>query len=356
VNQWKTILGVVNLGVNDDFFELGGHSLNAVSLMAAIKKDKGIHVPLASLIQNSTVRKFAQYLDKETGFDQWNCLVPIRPEGSMTPLFLIHGAGLNVLLYQSLIKHISLNRPIFAFQASGLDGNKQMKDTLEDMAKEYVSELQKVQPTGPYLLLGFSLGGFIAFEMSHILSSKGYEVKLTGMIDAVAYLANFSNSWFERTFVRLWSACAKPFYNIWIYLKEPKGNRSHFLHHKMKSIKLKLVYYLTKLGVENTGNLRNDIGQFSFMSNKVLVHFNEALQHYKLKPANFHIDLFAAGKPTFYIFDRENYGWSKFALKGLTKHSMPGEHSSLFAAPNDKRFAEILEERLVELETENKGI
>jgi len=92
------------------------------------------------------------------------------------------------------------------------------------------------------------------------------------------------------------------------------------------------------------------------MSNQVLVHFHEALNRYKLKPANFHIDLFTAGKPTFYIFDREKYGWSKFAKMGLTKHSMPGEHSSLFAPPNDKIFAEILEERLVELETKNKGI
>jgi amino acid adenylation domain-containing protein len=347
---WKSILGIEKLGVNDDFFELGGHSLNAVSMMAQIKKEKGIHIPLASLIQHPTIRKFAMLLDCEKGKFQWNCLVPIRTEGSLCPLFLIHGAGLNVLFYQSLVKHLSPNRPIYAFQAAGLDGKRQLKNSIEAMAEEYVDELLKIQAKGPFLLMGFSLGGFIAIEMAQILLAKGHEVRFTGLIDSVAYLADFSNSRLEKTLIRSWSAAVKPFFNFWLYLNEPYESKSRFLSKKIKNLKLSITYFLNKTGIRKKSNPQGEIGELNSLSSKVLIFMNEALLNYKLKPANFHIDLFAAAKPTFYIYDRKMYGWSNFANKGITKHVLPGEHSLFFAAPHDKIFAKALEERLIELE------
>ncbi len=347
---WKKILVIDSLGFNDDFFELGGHSLKAVAHIAELKKQKGITVPLASLMQNPTVRKFAAYIDQKTTRNQWNCLVPIRPEGNLTPIYLIHGAGLNILLYQSLIKNLNPNRPIYAFQAAGLDGSTPISNSIEEMAQDYINELLKTNPTGPYCLLGFSLGGFIAFGMSRILSEKGHQVAFTGLIDSVAHLADFSDHSMKKFLIKTATGVAKPFYNIWLFVKEPWSSKQRFLANKIKNVRITLVNIFTKTGFIQKRNLQNDIGEMSFQSDQILIHLNNVLRNYKLKEANFEVDLFAAGKATFFIYDRKMYGWSPFAKKGFRKHIIPGEHSHLFVYPNDKIFAGTLEQRLKEVD------
>ena len=347
---WKNILGIDSLGFNDDFFDLGGHSLKAVALIAELKKQKRITVPLASLMQNPTIRKFAKYIDQKTTRNQWNSLVPIRPEGNLSPIYLIHGAGLNILLYQSLIKNLNPNRPIYAFQASGLDGSTPIKNSIEEMAQDYINELLKTNPAGPYCFLGFSLGGFIAFEMSRILSEKGLPVAFTGLIDSVAHLADFSDQPLEKFLIKTATGVAKPFYNIWLFAREPYFSKQRFLSNKMKNVRITLLNLFTKTGFIHKGSLQNTIGDMSFQSDQILIHLNNALREYRLREANFEIDLFAAGKTTFFIYDRKMYGWSPFAKKGFRKHVIPGEHSQLFVYPNDKIFAGILEERLTEVD------
>lgn len=347
---WQRILGVDDFCINDDFFDLGGHSLKAVALMAELKKFSGVIIPLASLIQHATIRKFAKYLDSKNITSQWNCLVPIRTEGSKPPLFLVHGAGLNILLFQSLVKHLDPNRPIYAFQAAGLDGSKPLNNNIETMADEYISELLKVQPEGPYHVLGFSLGGFIAYEMAVKLKSSGYLTGFTGLIDSVAHMADYTDSVVKKILIDGWSLLIKPFYNILLIINEPAISRKKLIRKKYKNLRLAVKYILSKFGIVKTSLLHRDVEQSSFLTDKVMIIMNDALKKYKIKKTEIQIDLFKAGKPSFYIYEPENYGWNKFALKGITKHVIPAEHVSLFAPPNDKLFAGITDQRLNEIE------
>ncbi|MCX6265965.1 MAG: amino acid adenylation domain-containing protein [Bacteroidetes bacterium] len=351
---WRRILGISQIGIHDDFFEIGGHSLKAVTLMAEIKKEKGIKIPLASLIQHSTIKKFARLVHLENKLEYWNCLVPIRPAGHKTPIFLIHGAGLNILFYKSLANHLSADRPIYAFQASGLDGSKQFKNNLPDIAEEYIRELLRIQPDGPFLLMGFSLGGFIAYEMAMQLTGRGLTVKFTGLIDSVSFLANYSKSYANRIVVSAQSIVLKPFYLFWLYLKEPNTEKKKFLENKYNNIRLTITYYMIRLGLVKRKKIAEELEQMSFLSDSMRISMNESLKKYELRPATFHIDLFVAGKPTFYIHERKTYGWANFAKQGLTIHTIPSEHSLLFAPPYDRYFAELLERRLEQIEAEQK--
>jgi thioesterase domain-containing protein len=80
------------------------------------------------------------------------------------------------------------------------------------------------------------------------------------------------------------------------------------------------------------------------------INMFRALRKYRLSPLPVHLDLFKSSDSTIYIANRENYGWKKYAKNGLTVHALPGDHSQIFAPPNDTRFAEILDKRLSELE------
>ena len=356
LNLWKQVLSIESMGIDDDFFDLGGHSLKAVQLMSEIKKQKGINIPLASLIQNSTVRTFAPLLTSEDKSSYWQCLVPIRPKGSKTPLFLIHGAGLNVLLYQSLSHHLHEDRPIYAFQAKGLDGNSEFSNSIEEMADDYIEEIKKIQPNGPYMLLGFSLGGFIAFDMAKKLANNGNEVSFAGVIDSVSSMAKHLQSPLQRKIFKLKVSLIKPFYVFWLLLKEPWKGKLHLLHNKYKSIRFSLIFMLIKLGImkEKERKIKVEDGQPMFLSDNVEFAMTEALIRYELKPAAIQLDLFRAGKVTFYIPNRKDYGWSRFASKGVVVHTLPDEHSRIFAPPNDQYFAEVLDKRLDEIESKMK--
>src|SRR5205807_1908306 len=57
-------------------------------------------------------------------------------------------------------------------------------ETVEEMAAFYIGQIQSVQPSGPYHLAGFSLGGTVAFEMAQQLRVKGAEIGVVILFDS----------------------------------------------------------------------------------------------------------------------------------------------------------------------------
>jgi thioesterase domain-containing protein/acyl carrier protein len=182
---WTTTLNIDRISNTANFFELGGQSLQAVSLFAKIEETFGKKLPLATLFNAPTIHSLANVLEGQGG-SSWSPLVAINPNGSKPPLFLVHGAGGNILLYRSLAEHLSPHYPLYGLQSKGLDGSEPLH-TIEEMAECYVCELRSVQPKGPYYLGGYCLGGTIAYEMAQILSREGEEVALVAMLDTYNY-------------------------------------------------------------------------------------------------------------------------------------------------------------------------
>jgi thioesterase domain-containing protein/acyl carrier protein len=181
---WQEVLGVPQVSILDSFFELGGTSLQAARLFAAIEKTFSKNLPLATLFQAPTIEQLAEILNQEDEAVSWNSLVTIQPNGSKPPLFCVHGAGGNVLMYRSLVDYLGSDQPLYGLQARGLDGKGNLVTQVKEMAKLYIQEIRELQPEGPYCLAGLSLGGIIAFEMAQLLQAQGQEVALLAMIDS----------------------------------------------------------------------------------------------------------------------------------------------------------------------------
>jgi thioesterase domain-containing protein len=176
---WEELLGRP-VGVRDDFFELGGHSLLAVRLLSAIRSQLGRDLPLAALFQGPTVERLAVLLRQE-GTGPGSGLVPIRA-GEGNPLVCIHPAGGSVACYAALARSLG-DRPVWALEARGLAAGEEPRTSLEEMATAYIESLRAAQPAGPYALLGWSLGGLIAWEMAKQLAAAGETVEPLVLLD-----------------------------------------------------------------------------------------------------------------------------------------------------------------------------
>jgi amino acid adenylation domain-containing protein len=59
---WEAILGVENIGINDNFFDLGGNSLLATQVVSRIRKTTQVEMGLKSFFENPTIADLGQMI------------------------------------------------------------------------------------------------------------------------------------------------------------------------------------------------------------------------------------------------------------------------------------------------------
>ncbi|MCA1613498.1 MAG: amino acid adenylation domain-containing protein, partial [Acidobacteria bacterium] len=111
-------------------------------------------------------------------------LVMLQPHGHRPPFFCVHPAGGNTLCYVDLARQLGAGQPFYGLQSPEPDGRGEPHAKFERSAALYVEALQSVQPRGPYLLGGWSMGGLVAFEMAQQLRRQGRHVALLALLDS----------------------------------------------------------------------------------------------------------------------------------------------------------------------------
>lgn len=212
---WSEMLEVNRIGVEDSFYDLGGSSIQGAMLASRLQKKLGHKIRLAALFEMTTITELSRFLAEsypDTVADHFgsqslpeslrsaaarqrraaqqtagelnpaDLVVPLQPSGNRTPLFMVHPPGGIVVCYQQLARRLGQDQPTYGIRARGLHG-EEMPSRLEDMAAEYVAAIRTVQPSGPYYLGGWSLGGVVAYDMAQQFVAVGEHVRVLALLD-----------------------------------------------------------------------------------------------------------------------------------------------------------------------------
>jgi thioesterase domain-containing protein len=248
------------------------------------------------------------------------------PVADQTPLFVVAGMFGNVLNLSHLAHLLGEERAFYALQARGLYGDAAPHETFEDMARDYIEEMRKVQPHGPYLVGGFSGGGITAYEIAKqliaeresvldviLLDTPLPRIPAFGLADRVSMLA--------------------------------QGMRKNGLSFVREKIKERIAWEKQQYLKRRENQKEESANGAQFQSRRIGDAFLRAVNAYRMAPVPVHVSLFRPKLDVRYrlssgrLVDSErnlispDNGWTPY-VSGISIAEVPGDHDSMVLEPN----------------------
>ena len=323
------MLGVERIGTNENFFDdLGGHSLLAVRMFARIEKQLGCSPPIAVLFEAPTIEALAEELASQGRARQAMPVATLSREGAGRPFFC--AAPMDAFAFLDLARALGPVRPFHVLHPLAAVDPAQPAIDIEALADQYVAHVRAIQPQGPYLLGGYSVGGVVAFEAACRLRRQGQPVAALVLFDAwcpqrgLVRLVNRLIRWrvlrYARTFGHL-----------------PWRDRLTYLADAFRSPARR------QLPAAATGRA-DAAGEDPVARYWRGFHaaYKAAYARYAPTPFDGHIVQFLCSKEPMELLDPRLL-WRGLARGGLTVHRLGGDHRVFLQAPNVQAIAQLLQ-------------
>ncbi len=181
---WRQLLSLP-VALDDNFHDLGGHSLVGITILVRVENAFGRRLPMGTFLgRGATVRGMVDELLTPERENATPSIVELQRGGARLPVYwLPGGGGVSTMAFREVSLLLGADQPVYGFEAP-MSFDDRPRD-LRDTAAEYVRQLRAFRK-GPYSLLGFSFGSFMAYEVGCQLRDAGEEVALLAVFDTPA--------------------------------------------------------------------------------------------------------------------------------------------------------------------------
>ena len=343
VAVWEDVLNVRPIGVRTSFFKLGGYSLMIVRLFARINKILGTSLPITTIFNAPTVEQLA---DIVRGRAYYSALVPVQTKGTRPPFFMIH----SYLLYQGIPAELGEDYPFYGLRELDTDA-KDM--TVEQRAAACLDEMRSIQPKGPYYIGGWCAAGPLAVETARQIVASGETVGFLVLFDSwrPGYAAELAREQAGMPEMSLRATLYRKYRfhrNRWDTLSFDQRVRyvSLAISNKFSSLRSKL--YLKNWAFAEWFCHRFGLPLPHFMHNVSLTTLNSLKEYRGAEPYPGSMTLIRAKEAPYIPGAKEHCGWESIILGGVKVLWAPGDHESMFLAPNLHTVGEFLRQSLTE--------
>ena len=270
----------------------GLDSLDMLRLAIELEKVLGRPIHLSGILTDSSVasiaRSIAEDIDREG-----DPIVTLHPGAALcrTGIFCIPGVGGTVFSFERILEGLPSWCPVYGLPYPGISGDRKPISRVGDLADVLVESSISKLPKNP-ILVGYSFGGFVAFECARRLIERGYDPIVLAIDAAPASLAMY------------------------------RGRSGTFRNWKLKLENVLPQSLIKRVGLNKSFAVKR-------LRSVVAASF-EAIRHYSPEPLDVPVCLLRTKETDFSPFHEvEDLGWRDLTSR-FTIEYLPGEHLDVF--------------------------
>ncbi|HVJ42133.1 MAG TPA: thioesterase domain-containing protein [Dongiaceae bacterium] len=179
------VLRAKNVAAEDNYLQLCHDLRRTIIVIREVKKATALELPLSLFMEAKDIRAIAmamatRHWPQSTGLVLLKAAVPGT---SLPPLFAFPGLGGALMELVDVVRAMDYAGSIYGLPYRGLDGYQAPADSVYPLVEDSLARMRAVQATGPYHMLAYSAGAYVAIEAARRLSNEGESLGFLGVIE-----------------------------------------------------------------------------------------------------------------------------------------------------------------------------
>ena len=338
---WGRILPIAPSDPNDNFFDLGGDFWHALQITKALEKETGQEFKVAEIFEKPSLETFGALFDERVSTEDCSEIFTLQV-GAVTPPII----AINMIMptrFLPLTRNLGPDHSFYGVQVfDPMRPETFTCETYEELSARYVRLIRKVQPRGPYALLGWCAGGVLAFAVARELERQGEDVSLLAILDVWAPGYEASLDPLQARVVNLFDAVRLIKERVRQDWRSWRAGRIPLSEFLTNCIPGRIRRKFAKAGTELTTS-RQEAVDYSL---HILNYIRGLARSYKPEPIKAPIKLFLSKTESKRWFLAKNRAWDRLSGQGFNLTVVPGDHFSILDSPNVEPVARVIEAAL----------